>query len=264
MRKKVLMGLISLAACAALAGCGTSAKEKKAETGSVEANTSESEAAQSAETGLTEETAQPSEKESKTEEGAADTEIYRAFYDIVSDADPGEWDGFQLIDLDGDGIFELFATCIDGEREDPGIQPYMIVGHNDEGVVVNDQLYDGVAGAGGYRGSLYFLEGTGKLHESMAYAPFGVPSDRVYLIMDGEITETDMGEFAVDTEAAPESDDWDPFENGQWLWNGSPVTEDDYENSLKEATDNMDGKALSEMDWMGKDGALEQLQSLIG
>ncbi len=206
---------------------------------------------------------EPAEAEIEPEEESDDIKIYRKFMDIVADSDPAAWDGFALIDLDGDGIFELFATCIDGEREDPGIQPYMVVGHKAEDVVKNDELFDGVAGDGGYRGTLYYLEGRGKLHESMVYAPFGEPADRVYALKDGEITETDMGEYATDRTVDMSADGRDPFEKGEWRWNDKTVTEDDYKNSLKEATDNMQGKPLSETDWMSRKKAQEKLQSLI-
>ena len=189
--------------------------------------------------------------------------IYQEFYNVVSAADPVKWDRFQLIDLDGDGIFELFATCIDGRREDPGIQPYVIVGHNDAGLVLNDELYDGVAGAGGYRGILSCLEGKGKLHESMVFAPFGEPADRVYSLKDGKITETDSGEFTADRSADMTGDDWDLFKNGDWTWNGRTVTEEEYYKNLKEATDHAEGKALCETAWQNKDAVLAELKSLM-
>ena len=273
MKKKVLSGLICVATCVAIAGCGASAKEEKAETEKteaaapesevVEAAAPESEAAPSTEADLPEETEQPSEEEYEPRMEDPVTRLYHELGYIVVDADPNKWDAFRLIDLDGDGLFELFATCFDGEREDPGIQPYMIVGHNDDGVVVNDELYDGAASAGGYRGTLYCLEGTGKLYESISYAPYGTPADRVYSLIDGKITETDIGEFVVDTDSNMGGDDWDPYEHGQWIWNGSAVFEEDYMNSLMEATGDMEGSALSEMEWEDSEGILEELQSLI-
>ena len=188
--------------------------------------------------------------------------IYQEFYTVVSAADPVKWDRFKLIDLDGDGVFELFATCIDGQREDPGLQPYVIVGHNEAGLVLNDELYDGVAGAGGYRGVLSYLEGKGKLHESMVFAPFGEPADRVYSLKDGKIAETDLGEFTADRSADMTGEDWDLFKNGVWRWNGKTVTEEEYNKNLKEATDNTEGKALCETDWLNKDAVLAELNSL--
>ena len=247
-----------------LAGCNTSGVKKETENKLVEAkNKAESKAENEAETETETEANDESEAEIKPEEESTDIKIYRRFYDIVADADPMAWDRFNLIDLDGDGVFELFATCIDGEREDPGIQPYMIVGHKDEEVIKNDELYDGVAGAGGYRGALYYLEGKGKLHESMLFAPLGEPSDRVYTLKDGEIVDTDMGEFVADRTSDMSADDWDLYENGKWHWNGKTVTEDEYKNKLREATDNMQGKPLAEIDWMSRERLQKKLQSMI-
>ena len=189
--------------------------------------------------------------------------IYQEFCDVLSVADPVKWDRFKLIDLDGDGVFELFATCIDGRREDPGIQPYVIIGHNDAGLVLNDELYDVVAGAGGYRGILSYLEGKGKLHESMVFAPFGEPADRVYSLKDGKIEETGFGEFTADRSVDMTGDDWDLFKNGDWTWNGRTVTEEEYNKNLKEATDHAEGKALCETDWQNKDAVLAELKSLM-
>ncbi len=190
------------------------------------------------------------------------SDIYKEYHDIVSGIDTKEWDGFALIDLDGDGVKELFATCIDGEREDPGIQPYMIIGYKADGTAVkNEELQDGVAGAGGYRGNLYYLEGKGILHESMVFAPFGIPADSIYTIKDGLVETTDMGEFVLDIENIPEEDDdWDPLETGSWTWNGETVTEEEYYNNVREATGDTEGLPMSEIAWKSKDEILKVLE----
>ena len=251
---------ICLIAGIVLAGCNKADEGTKADNKPVD-NTGTALAEEPEQSDITQ--TMPAETEPKAEEESADIKVYRRFLDIVDDADPNKWDGFALIDLDGDGIFELFATCIDGEREDPGIQPYMIVGHNEDDVIKNDELSDGVAGAGGYRGSLYYLEGKGKLHESMFFAPLGEPADRVFSLKDGEIVETGVGEFIADRTSDMSEDGWDPLEHGKWRWNDKTVTEDEYKNSLREATDNTRGKPLSEIDWMGLKRTQEKLQSMI-
>ncbi len=183
------------------------------------------------------------------------------FADFVSGADPKEWDGFALIDLDGDGTDEFFATCLEGEREDPSIQPYLIVGHDQNGkVVINEALQDGIAGAGGYRGTLYYLEGMGLLHESMTFAPFGSPADTVYALRDGTIEISDSGEFSVDDFDESEEEGWDPLEHGSWTWNGESVTEEEYYGKLKEATNDTEGLPLCEIEWKNKDTILASLK----
>lgn len=187
--------------------------------------------------------------------------IYNKYCDIVSGSDPKKWDGFALIDLDGDGVNELFATCIDGEREDEGIQPYMIAGYNKaDDLIVNDELQDGVAGAGGYRGSLYYIECKGILHESMVFAPLGLPADTIYELKDGKTEIKDQGEFSVDSYDESEDDSWDPFEHGSWSWNGETVPEEKYNEMLKEATGDTEGSLMSEIDWKDKDAILEELK----
>ncbi len=193
---------------------------------------------------------------------SANAGIYGKYIDIVSEADPKKWDGFVLVDLDGDGVMELFATCINGEREDESIQPYMIVGNNNGETVINDELQDGVAGAGGYRGTLYCLEGKGLLHESMTYAPFGVPADTIYVLKNGKIEISGQGEFSVDDYDGTEDDEWDPFEHGSWKWDGESVTEDEYYEKVKEATTDTEGTSMSEMEWKSKEDIQKELKTL--
>ncbi|WP_022763587.1 hypothetical protein [Butyrivibrio sp. AD3002] len=199
-----------------------------------------------------------------TAKAKTDYNIYEEYYTIVDQADPLKWDGFQLIDLDEDGTPELFATCTNENRPDPGMQPYMIVGYNDQGVVMNDDLGDGVASAGGYRGTLYYLPGTGKLLDSAIQAPLGLPSDTIYEMKDGSINYTQYGGF--DVTEYPDDDDynsWDPMEHGEWNWMNEPVSEDEYKQKFLEATENTSGIAMSEIDYMDKESILKKLKELM-
>ncbi len=184
--------------------------------------------------------------------------LYREYYDLVSSLDPAEWDGFQLIDLDYNDMPELFATCTSGLADDPGMQPYMIVGHNKDGIVVNDDLRDGVAGAGGYRGSLYYLAGHGKLHDVAAYAPFGEPADTIYVMEDGQINYKVSGCFEADRDSEID-ENWDLFEHGVWKWDGETVSEEEYQEKLQEETFGDEGSPMSEIDYMDKADMLDLL-----
>ncbi|MBE5860094.1 MAG: hypothetical protein E7301_08230 [Butyrivibrio sp.] len=192
---------------------------------------------------------------------AASDNIYSQYRSIVEQASSTEWDSFQLIDLDADGTPELFATCTDESRPDPGMQPYMIVGHNANGIVKNDEFADGVASAGGYRGTLYYIPGTGKLLDSAVNAPLGVPSDTIYEMKDGKIDYTVYGGFEVTEYPEDDNyDDWDPMEHGEWRWMDETVTEEEYKSKFAEATDNTHGVAMSEIDYMDKDSMLKELE----
>ena len=190
-------------------------------------------------------------------------DIYRKYQDIVSESDQKKWDGFALIDLDDDGVCELFATCINGEREDESMQPYMIVGHNNDEPVINDELQDGVAGAGGYRGTLYYLEGKGILHESMTFAPFGLPADNIYVLNNGKLEISDQGEFSIDSYNGQEDEEWDPLEHGSWNWNGQTVTEEEYKEKIKEATRATEGFPVCEIEWKDRDTIQKELSEII-
>ena len=192
--------------------------------------------------------------------GRAESKVYKQYYDVVTGADTKKWDGFALIDLDGDGVSELFATCINGEREDESIQPYMIVGYKDNAAVLNEELQDGVAGAGGYRGTLYYIGGKGLLHESMTIAPFGLPADTVYKLRDGTVEISDTGEFSIDSYGDPEDEDWDPLQNGTWTWNGETVTEEQYNDMLNKALSGEEGLPMSSIEWKSRDDILKELK----
>ena len=192
-----------------------------------------------------------------------------AFYDklasIVNDADPKQWDSFALVDLDGDGIMELFAANFDGERDDPGICPYMIVAQDVTGepVINDDLLFDGVAGAGGYRGSLYLLEGMGRLREVAFYAPLGTPADTIYVMEDGTIEILDYGYFETDSWGDlgdTSADDWDLFEHGEWKWNDKVVTEEEYDSNLEADLRGARETAFSDLNWLSKEKVLQELK----
>ncbi len=193
--------------------------------------------------------------------------IYDEYIDIVNNYKNEEWeikfDKFALINLDDDEIPELFAT---GEYVDDsimgGMQPYLIVGHNESGAVVNDIMADGVAGAGGYRGTLYYLPGLGKLHDSAVYAPFGAPSDTIYLMKDGKIDPLVYGDFEVDVEKLPENmgENDDILNYGQWYWDGVPMDEAEYKKQFVAAIENTHGVAVCDIDYMSKDEIIKLLE----
>lgn len=260
MKKKSFNLIILILCCLLLVSCSKGNADEKVET-----DTESQEASKKKERN----------KKDKEDSGKKDTDeaeepdespyagIYKEFFDYISDADPSEWDGFKLIDLDGDGIYELFATNSNGKSEDPAMQPYLVLGHNDDGIVINDFLQDGVAGVGGYRGSLYCLEGHGKIYESAIYAPFGEPSDTVYVLDNGELILSDQGYFEFDR-SVEMSEDLDIFENGEWYWNDKIVSEEEYARNLEKATDNARGYALYDLNWSDKASIKKELKKAAG
>ncbi len=193
--------------------------------------------------------------------------LYDEYIDVINNYKNEDWeikfDKFALIDLDGDEVPELFATGAYADEDYMGgMQPYLIVGHNEKGDVINDILADGVAGAGGYRGTLYYLPGLGKIHDSAVYAPFGSPSDTIYIMKDGKIDTLVSGYFEVDAGNLPEDidDDFDILDYGQWYWDGVPVDEGEYKKHFVEVIENTHGTALCDIDYMGKNEILKVLE----
>ena len=163
------------------------------------------------------------------------------------------WDNYVLEDLDGDGIKELIATCKSPERRDAGMQYYMIVGHNENGLVIT-QISDGVASAGGYRGEKYYIPGKGILYDRAVWAPNGDSSDKIFEFKNGLLEEKAYGRF---------DRNMDKPETGTWTWDEVLMSEEDYNKKLEAATENLSGKLLSEMPYKDKNSILKELDELM-
>lgn len=193
--------------------------------------------------------------------------IYDQYIDIIKNyknyEDDVKLDKFALIDLDGDEIPELICTgSYDDEYSMFGMQPYLIVGNNENGAVVYDIMTDGVASAGGYRGTLYYLPGLGKLHEYAVSSAFYDPTDTIYTMKDGKIETFAHGEFKVDVNKLPDemSEDDDIMNYGHWYWDGESVTKDEYKKRFVSAIENTHGIALSDIDYMSRDEIIKALK----
>ena len=196
----------------------------------------------------------------------SDDDIYAGYAAIVSNpkafewrdfnvmADGYNWDGFQLIDFNGDGIEELIATNRDENRFDGGIQYYMIVSQNENGLVVN-YVFDGVASAGGYRGSKSYIAGKG-IYDDAIYAPYGTPNFSFRVFEKGKLVVKESGYLDVNRDYEyPEC-----MEKGTWYWNDKAVTEAEYNEKVKELTQNDSGKTLESIDYIDKDTMLRTLE----
>ncbi len=188
--------------------------------------------------------------------------LYDDFISIAKGADAKEWDGFTLVDLDGDGVPELVATCTNEENEAIqmwGLQPYMIVFYNEAGnEVFSEDLRDGVASAGGYRGTLYYIDGTRMVYDKAVYAPAGAPSDYFYELSNGVQKLYASGDFQVDNESLPTEGEYDVIEYGKWTWNGAEVSREDYEKNISDIIDNKDLIELAALDYADADAFAAQ------
>lgn len=165
------------------------------------------------------------------------------------------WDSFQLVELDGDDYPELVATHADSQtRIDGGMQCYLIVDFCENSLVINE-IADGVASAGGYRGEKYYIPKKGIIYDRAMWAPYGTQSDSVYEMEEGKIKEKDYGYFAPDVD----SEYPDNLEKGIWYWNEKVVTEEEYNDNLNAATDNLSGKAFCKTYYLDKDSILSEL-----
>ena len=204
------------------------------------------------------------EAEGNTEE--EDNSYYEEYLSVINETTDVEWDGFTLVDLDGDGADDLVCTCTN-EQNDSWImfslQPYMIVFGGAEGIEKYDGLEDGVASAGGYRGNLYYLSGTRMIYDCAVYAPYGAPQDTIFLLENGQMSEAGQGYFLVNEDEIPTEGSVDILEYGEWKWNGEMVAKEQYEQNMNQLLGDHEKILLSGLDYLDRDAMTEALSSKI-
>lgn len=275
---------ISLCMAATLAGCGEE-KEAVAEARTEAATAAKTEAPAEAVTEASTE-AKTEEKteaateakteaatEAKKEEDAEDADQAPAdpnsFYEFVSNpsayswegfgAASGEsfnWDSFALIDFDGDNTPELVASCLSDDRPDAGMQHYVIVDESNSGLVFSE-IADGVASAGGYRGTIYYIPGESIIYDLSNNAPTGAPGTTIYTFENGKVEYKEGGYCEPDMEADDPSD----WSKGTWYWGTDAISQDEYDSKVNAATENQSGQAFNEIVFMDKDSMLKSLQN---
>ncbi len=193
---------------------------------------------------------------SEEHEEKADEEVqnvlYEQYYDIISSLD-AKWDQFMLVYFDGDDLPEVFVSSTELDMND--LKEYLLIAHSRAGAEVNDDLRDGVAGAGGYRGDLYYVPHKGILYENTYSAPFNNPGDYIYLLDDGRLTL-----YASErTEVMDDYEGPDDVEHMTWFWNDEEITPEEYEKKLNEETMNLSGDALSSLSYVDRESTLNKL-----
>lgn len=233
-----------------------------------ETTESKSEAATEVKTDTTSEAATEAEDVNKdTEEGDNAPAAYKnAFMNFVSDpssydwkkvGNPDQvfnWDSFQLIEIDEDEEPELIVTSFSDFGTTDGLQHYLILDNTDEGLMINE-LTDGVASAGGYRGTLYYIPNKSVIYDISMSAPYGAPVFTLYKSENGKIELEDSACFNPEP-----GEGEDPMENGSWYWGNEVVTQEEYESKLDEATESQSGIALNQIDYMDKDSIISELE----
>ncbi|MCR5209774.1 MAG: hypothetical protein K6C99_06160 [Lachnospiraceae bacterium] len=208
---------------------------------------------------------------------SAGSDAYDLFYDFAVNPYEFEWDGlyhdryvydgvdygwkdFALVDLDGDGNEELIATNTDGEnRPDAGMQSYLIA-YCKDGKFAISELADGVASAGGYRGTKCYLPGRGIIYDDSFSAPYGAPAFCIYRLKDGVFEYSEEGYLSP----AFDYDYPECLEKGEWHVGDKTVTEEEYKDEFNRLTDNNSGIALGEIEYISRDEMLDILSSHDG
>ena len=182
--------------------------------------------------------------------------LYQQYYDIISGLDE-KWDQFVFVYVDQDSFPDVVISS-----SEPGINDlneYMIITRSKAGAELNEGLSDGVASAGGYRGTFYYVPQTGILYERTNNAPENNQVDYVYLLDDGHVTLYATGRTEVlDGYSGP-----DDTEHMKWYWNDVEVSPEEYEEKLNAETNNLAGDALSSLPYVDKESMLNRLEKTI-
>lgn len=209
------------------------------------------------------------EEEPAEEEGSAEEEpeeepeaemseeelgfLYEQYYDIISGLDP-KWDRYQFVYFDQDDFPDVVISSSVPDMND--LTEYMIITRSNAGAELNEDLRDGVAGAGGYRGTLYYVPNEGILYELTSNAPYNNPCDSVYLLDNGHLTLYASGR----TEILDGYEGPDDTEHMIWYWNDVEVTPEEYEENLNAETKNLKGDALSSLFYVDRESMLSRLE----
>ena len=164
---------------------------------------------------------------------------------------------FQFIYLTNDNFPSILVSSSVLSEEDNGLNNYLIITYSNAGAEINEDLRDGVASAGGYRGSLYYVPGTGTVYELINEAPNNNPSCQVSLLDNGHLYLYASGW----TEVLEGYEGPDDKEHLKWFCNSDEVSAEEYEENLNEATNNLTGTAFYSIEFMDKTTMLNMLLS---
>lgn len=205
------------------------------------------------------------EKTSDSDMASSASADLKAYSDFISDPYSYEWekignpeqefawDSFQLVELDGDDSQEMIITCKNETSPDDGLQHYLILDNTDSGLVINE-MADGVAAVGGYRGTLYYLPGSAVIYDMSVSAPYGAPGFTLYKAENGKINYVESGYFNPDHEAGA-----DAMDQGEWYWGSDVVTQEEFDSKVDELSESQSGIAFNEIQYMDKDSMMKEL-----
>lgn len=269
-KSKYLLGGLLMSGMLVMSGCNGAEEEKpakdvtmeeEADTAEEKEEAKEEEPAEKKEEAPEEEIKDEEETEAEAEaEEEVDEEnlefLYQQYYDIVSGLDD-KWDRFMFVYFDQDSFPDIVVSSTQPGLND--LNEYMIITRSNAGAEVNEDLSDGVASAGGYRGTLYYVPQAGILYERTSNAPSNNPCDYVYLLDNGHLSLYATGRTEI-------TDDYtgpDDTEHMIWYWNDEEVTADEYEEKLNAETMNLSGDALSSLFYVDKESMLNRLEKSI-
>ena len=171
-------------------------------------------------------------------------DAYLAYSAWLSSKKSDTYKKFKLLDLDGDGVEELFGKSA---NEDPygEVYSYVVLTYNGT-KLAKKSFQSGVASAGGYRGGTSILPGKGKIWENYISSGTGEGEDIIYTLKNGKFKKTATGTYSLASETNQ--------------WKGKTVSAKTYSKKLEKMFPSAKAKDLEKMSYQSRSKVLAKLK----
>lgn len=168
---------------------------------------------------------------------ASKKETYSLYKEWLNSKEGKQYDGFALVKIDKDDVCELVAHRVNALSY---LDEYLIL-TNVNGTLVSESIADGVASAGGYRGSYSFIPKKGKMYQYSWSSGTGEKYHSVYTFKKGKINEIHCG-----------TETYNPYPKVKYQWNNKTVSKKKFKASLKKAINTKKTKAFNQLHYRNR------------
>lgn len=176
-------------------------------------------------------------------QAASKKKAYKAYYNWLAKEAPKEYKKYTLVKLDGDKVPELI-----GHYSVEYLDYYIVCSYDGKNVVTQE-FQEGVATAGGFRGSLLYIPKKGKILSSSFLAGTGDANDDIYALKKGKFKRVAAGESGYE------------FNGDQhYTWNNKKVSKKNYNKKLKKVFNKSKGKSFTSLKYISKSKMKKKLK----
>jgi hypothetical protein len=176
-------------------------------------------------------------------QAASKKDAYKAYSNWLAKEAPKQYKKYTLVKLDGDKVPELI-----GYYSDEGMDYYIVCAYDGKNVVTQE-VQEGVASVGGFRGSLLYMPKKGKIWSNSISAGTGAEYDAVYVLKNGKFKS-----------AASGSSEYGLNGKKQYIWNDKRVSKKNYNKNLKKSFNTSKGKTFTSLKYISKSNMKKKLK----